>query len=336
MLQYIPEYIFYRIYSPNGTAEVSSTKFAERMNAKKVKNEPIEGVSLAGLTAHGIKADFKVGFSIEGRRCVVEITNEELLDITQHEGIIEGEILVPLIWVGGGKIPRLTRIGSPTHREYQRKQILANEKPISKEQLIVGKVYETPGRRKGVYLGGVNTTKFIPAVGHYELMKCKVLRDQMLWLEWLPEEGIDEPDPIAFISQPTKLLASDKEFKLVVKASHSFKICLEEMIDVPTNIVELLSTTLLEELERKILIDFLFSWDLCDCSAYFNMVPVDKEPTVSQRVLHTIESFNTTKRGPFTILDFITLEELPALLTSKNEEVRKAATEWAEELGVEK
>jgi len=302
-------------------------------NAKEVENKPIRNAIVTEVHSNRKKEVFSVSLVVDRRRYATPIGDKELLDIIEHGGIQKGGLIKePLVWVGSGKYPKLTRLGSDTYEFYRRKQELSNKGPIKRNLLKVGSIYETQAEWKGVYLGQVNTIAFIEQPKFSGIIYCRERQNQMLWMECSPEVPEHESALTTYIKNPKQLILNSR-CQLKVKASHTFKLDREETIDIPLNIVELLREMYLRELQQCIKLRLLWSWGLCDNSKYLNMVPVTEKPILKTKTVEDIKSYQAHR---FILIDFVTLAELPGLLTHEREEVRGAAIERAEQLGVTK
>jgi len=330
MAKFIPDrLVFYRYDGELGHA--MSVQEGPSDTYKVLENRPIRNAKVERVSRWD---GFEISFEIDGQRSRTILSFEEFLDIIQHPGIRKGGLITaPLIWVGSGTYPLLTRVGSETYKRYERKDKLSKERPIKKTDLVVGNVYSTHAGLKGVYLSRVNTIELIER-GSSGILDCKKRRNQMLWLE-LTSWGQGNVHHLEeALSNPGMLLKWDACGAPKVKASHSFKVKQREQLKVPPDIITLLRGTYLRALRREAARNMMFVSDIIDDSRLLNLVPVNEEPEISPGLLEMIEVYNAKESRRLIIIDLTTQEELPELLASGDQIVREAALERAKELGI--
>jgi len=259
----------------------------------------------------------------------VHLDDQELLEIIQHGGIQKGGLVTePLIWVGSGKYPKLTRLGSPTHKRYQLKESLSTKKPIKRKLLKIGSLYETQGEVVGVYLGQVNTVQFEEKPQYSNILVSKEYNNLMCWLEASPKVSDPKQCLAGVVGSPSKLISESTGCKIKLKASHTFKLNWEQASETPSDILKQVRNAYVQKLKDEAARGWVFSWGIDNRSKLFNMTPVNVPPSVTPDVKEAI-----TRSGETILIDHTALSELPRLLVHKKESVRKAARKRAEELG---
>ncbi len=139
-------------------AEKWATLYDKDVSFDVINNAPIQNVNLLSLEERGNGGR---AYKVIIGDYYVDLREDVLMDVLLQTGVAPGGVLQgEFIWSKQGAQMKLIRVGSELHRlisEYDSKKDI---KPIDKNDLEVGGVYQTKRKEKAIFVGYVNTTVY--------------------------------------------------------------------------------------------------------------------------------------------------------------------------------
>jgi hypothetical protein len=221
----------------------------------------------------------------------------------------------------------LVQLGSERYKEFLYKDKKGRVEKVPTEDLIVGNLYENKSGVQGIYLGQVNTIRFIYPQGNVAATRFLnyKLTNKMMWLEIGPRSTVDiielykelQHNHKAEVSWDSKLFFKSGSGHLTIKESHSYrldlgKVCEPDLKSITNRAREMTYHQTKGRCDR-----FTF------CELFGEMLtvyPKGTTPRVSPRVMQLLRRINFVIIPPD-----ITLEELPEFLTHPDSLVREEA-----------
>lgn len=268
-------------FDDNGLSQKVTPAFPVESGDEKALKKAIEWAS-DGKKSHIIKeidnkdiTDIKV-ISVETRGnggraykaivdgFYVDLREDVMMDTLLQLGIKPGGVLNgTFVWAKIGPHMKIVRVGSELHRlikEYEKSQTI---KPIAKNELEVGGIYENRKKNRFIFLGYINTVRFSyqkPEGGYYlshNQQKDNVdfnftqtpIKKGFLFKEIYSYEAVEKAAPEAIKDFKSR---TDFKYSISFAKSHSL-INKIDQIKLPDNIITQLRNSSLAEIKDKIL-----------------------------------------------------------------------------------
>lgn len=190
----------------------------------EVENEPVKNIRLLSLElrSQGGRA-YK---AVIDDQFYVDLKEDVLMDALLQTGVMPGgKLQGEFIWVKLRSQLKLVRVGSELHRLVLEFDSKKDTKPISKNELEVGGIYQTRKKEKALFLGYVNTTQYTIAAikdqKKYDYLRQpdfkyyhKNIKKAMLFYELYDYETLEKN--LKGLTQP------DSDYRFVIKKTHSY------------------------------------------------------------------------------------------------------------------
>lgn len=224
----------------------------EKAQIDVVENKPIHGVRVCSVEHRGQGGR---AYKAIINKYYVDLREDVLMDTILQSGIAAGGVLLgEYIWAKVSGQMKLVRMGSELHRLIAEFDSKKDIKPIGKDELEIGGVYQTRKKEKSIFLGYVNTIifsikgdedsdRYSDTVISFDL-NHKTIKKAMLFYE------VNDFDSLEKNVKDIKLVDSQYRFK--IKKSHNF-IEKADQVEVPENIVSFLRTRAQKQVKEYIL-----------------------------------------------------------------------------------
>jgi hypothetical protein len=260
-----------------------------------VENKPIKKVRLLSLEERG-NGGRAYKALIDGKY-YVDMREDVLMDTILKTGVDAGGILRgEYVWAKMGSQMRLVRVDSELYKlitEFESKKDL---KPVGKNDLEVGGIYQDRKKNKSIFVGYVNTCVFSQensTPNYYDRekrvsdfkFKHTLIKKGLLFFD-VPahEKNVD--------SWAKKMKTEDNSYYFKIKKTHTYIEKVGE-VSLPKNIISSLRDKALKEIKNNILKytghiptekgygkpdSWTLSSNLCYGSDHFNMTSIDEPP----------------------------------------------------------
>lgn len=216
-----------------------------------VENKPITNIKILSLECRGEGRAYKIVID----KYYVDLREDVLMDTILQTGIAPGGVLQgEYIWAKVGSQMKLILIGSKLYNSIVEFSSKNNIKPIVKNDLEIGGVYQDKRKNKAVFIGYVNTTVLLLKDDKQPFFnrkftnfdfKLKPIKKGMLFYE------------IPYYYSFKKSIDSikkyeDSEHNFKIKRSHTY-IEKVDQVEIPDDLVFLLRQTCLDKIKNNIL-----------------------------------------------------------------------------------
>jgi hypothetical protein len=228
---------------------------AKKAKVETVDNKPIKNVRLFSLEHRG---EGGRAYKVLVDKYFVDLREDVMMDTLLNVGIKAGGILQgEYIWAKLGSQMKLVRVGSTLHTlilEFESKKAM---KPIGKNDLVVGGVYQDRHKSKAIFIDWVNTSTFKSEDYRSNNkasfnFKTTPLKKAMLFFEFYSYEKLDKFD--------NKFTHEDNSSRFNIKKTHSYVEKIDQ-IELPKRIVETLRDRQVKRVKSCILNYSSKQWD---------------------------------------------------------------------------
>lgn len=266
-------------------AEMSYGKEPKKAKFDIVDNKPLQGVKVFSLEHRGQGG--RAYKAVIGKY-YVDLREDVLMDTMLQSGVAAGGVLLgEYVWAKMQSQMKLVRVGSELHRLVTEFDSKRDVKPISKDRLEIGGVYQTRKKERAIFLGYVNTVIFSVKDGdttsRFSDKKIsfdlghKSIRKAMLFYE------VD--DFILFAENAKQMKNVKNTYRFKIKKSHAYIEKIDQ-ITTPKDIVSFIRSDAQKKIKDVILeytghkkvernyskVDsFHLRWNLISASDYLNL-----------------------------------------------------------------
>ena len=218
-----------------------------------IDNDPIKKIRLLSISyrSQGGRA-YK---ALIDNKYYVDFREDVLMDTILKSGILKGGILNgEYVWAKIGSNMKLVRVGSELYKIISEYQSKMDMKPVGKNELEVGGLYQDKKKNKAIFIGYVNTTKY-----YLEDKKIYFLADNKN-VDFKYNNVLIKKSLLFYDISNYDLLSNElkniknKEYLFNFKIKKTFNFIEKlDQIKIPTDLVEFLRKESLKEVKNKTL-----------------------------------------------------------------------------------
>jgi hypothetical protein len=244
----------YPIEDSDTKARVRATQWAEQSyyNAPKkvaqfdsVDNKPITNVKILSVQH---RSQGGVAYKATIGKYYVDLREDVLMDTLLQAGVGKGGVLLgEYVWAKTSASLKLVRVGSELHKLIMEFESKKNLKPVGKNDLEVGGIYQTRKKEQSVFLGYVNTSVFCTTSGSrgkFDFANSSIKKAMLFYRIYNYNE----------VKKDHSLLWKEAtlHYQFSIKKTHTFIEKAEQLI-LPDDIIEKIRRRSIKEIKNLIL-----------------------------------------------------------------------------------